>query len=78
MGIFYNGANCDLYIGKAGKKLLLYIKKAKESVKIISPYLSPFLIKELLDIFVKGVGIQIITTDGVEGFYGNYEKTTTS
>ncbi len=47
--MFYNGANCDIYIGKgAGKKLLHDIRNAKASIKIVSPYLSPFLISKLI------------------------------
>ena len=50
MGMFYNGANCDIYIGKgAGKKLLNDIKNARKSIRIVSPYLSPFLITELIN-----------------------------
>ena len=37
--MFYNGANCDIYIGKgAGKKLLNDIRNAQKSIKIVSPY----------------------------------------
>ncbi len=49
--MFYNGAKCDIYIGKgAGKKLLLDIRNARKSIKIVSPYLSPFFISELISI----------------------------
>ncbi len=75
MGTFYNGANCDIYIGKgAGKKLLDDISIAKRNVKLISPYLSPFLIKELIYLYTKGINIHLITTDNIEDFYGSYEK----
>ncbi|MFC5683598.1 phospholipase D family protein [Flavobacterium sp. MAHUQ-51] len=75
MGTFYNGANCDIYIGKgAGKKLLDDISNAKKSVKIVSPYLSPFLIKQLIYLHKKGTNIQLVTTDNIEDFYGHYEK----
>ena len=37
MRTFFNGANCDIYIGQgAGKKLLDDITNAKRSVKIVS------------------------------------------
>lgn len=73
--MFYNGANCDIYIGKgAGKKLLNDIRNAKKSIKIVSPYLSPFLISELISIRKRNLDVELITTDNIEDFYGNYEK----
>ncbi len=76
MSGFFNGANCDLYIGKgAGKNLLNDINSASESVKIVSPYLSPFLIKELIGLSKRNINIELITTDKLEDFYGDYKKT---
>jgi len=73
--MFYNGANCDIYIGKgAGKKLLNDIRNAKSSIKIVSPYLSPLLISELIDLKKRNLEIGLITTDNIEDFYGTYEK----
>ena len=73
--MFYNGANCDIYIGKgAGKKLLNDIQHAKSSIKIVSPYLSPFLISELIDLKKRNIDVGLITTDNIEDFYGNYER----
>lgn len=47
--MWYNNANCDLYIGKgAGKKLIKDMHDAESEVKIVSPYLSPSLVKELI------------------------------
>lgn len=75
MGTYFNGANCDIYIGKgAGKMLINDIQSAKKSIKIVSPYLSPFLVKELIDLQKKDIEVLLITTDGIEDFYGNYEK----
>lgn len=75
MGTFFNGVSCDIYIGKgAGKMLLNDIQNAKKSIKIVSPYLSPFLIKELIELNKKNIEIQLITTDEIEDFYGSYEK----
>ncbi|ASW75736.1 hypothetical protein CJF12_16590 [Chryseobacterium piperi] len=75
MGTYFNGANCDIYIGTgAGKKLLDDISTARKTVKIISPYLSPFLIKELIYLHSKGINIHLITTDTIEDFYGSYDK----
>lgn len=73
--MFYNNAVCDIYIGKsAGKKLLEEIRNAKKNVKIVSPYLSPTLIKELIFLHSRGVNIQLITTDEIEDFHYGYEK----
>ncbi|MBS7231248.1 hypothetical protein KHA90_09440 [Flavobacterium psychroterrae] len=75
MGVFYNGANCDIYIGKgAGKKLLQEISNAKKSVKIISPYLSPSLINELIVLHLKGIKISLITNDTIEDFHKDSDK----
>lgn len=73
--MWYNNANCDLYIGKgAGNKLVSDMENAKSSIKIVSPYLSPSLIKELIKLRNKNIDIQLITTDTIEDFYGSYEK----
>lgn len=73
--MFYNGANCDIYIGKgAGKKLLNDIRNARKSIKIVSPYLSPFLISELISFRKRNLEVELITTDNIEDFYGNYER----
>ncbi len=73
--MFYNGANCDIYIGKgAGKKLLNDIRNAKKSIKIVSPYLSPFLISELISLHKRNLEVELITTDNIEDFYGDYNK----
>lgn len=74
MGIFYNNALCDIYIGKnAGVKMMQDIRNAQKNVKIVSPYLSPFLIKELIYLHSKGIKIRLITSDEIEDFYG-YDK----
>lgn len=76
MRTFFNGANCDIYIGQgAGKKLLDDITNAKRSVKIVSPFLSPFLIKELIYLYTRGIDVHLITTDNIEDYYdSSYEK----
>lgn len=72
MGIFHNNALCDIYIGKsAGNKLIQDIRGAKNNVKIVSPYLSPLLIKGLISLRKKGIDVQLITTDEIEDFYGD-------
>lgn len=76
--MFYNGAKCDIYIGKgAGKKLLYDIQNARKSVKIVSPYLSPFLIAELIKFRNRNLEVELITSDNIEDFYANYEKNIT-
>jgi phosphatidylserine/phosphatidylglycerophosphate/cardiolipin synthase-like enzyme len=73
--MFYNGAKCDIYIGKgAGKKLLNDISSAKKSIKIVSPYLSPFLVAKLISFKERNLEVELITTDNLEDFYGSYEK----
>lgn len=74
MGMFYNNAVCDIYIGKsAGVKMMQDIRNAQRNVKIVSPYLSPFLIKELIHLHSRGIKIRLITSDEIEDFYG-YDK----
>tara|TARA_R110001606_G_scaffold379611_1_gene539736 strand:- start:15 stop:776 length:762 start_codon:yes stop_codon:yes gene_type:complete len=73
--MYFNQAICDVYIGTgAGKKLMEEIENAKRSVKIVSPFLSPFLVKKLIDLHYKGVEVQLITMDTIEDFYGDRQK----
>src|SRR5690606_29404178 len=75
MSMFYNNTACDIYIGTgAGKKLLHDINNAKHSIQILSPFLSPFLIKKLILLHRKGITITLITTDEIEDFYGDRER----
>ncbi|CAM4343715.1 phospholipase D-like domain-containing protein [Flavobacterium terrigena] len=75
MGTFINGVNCDIYIGKgAGKKLLDDIKNAKHSIKITSPYLSPSLVKHLIELNSEKKNIHLITTDTIEDYENSYRK----
>ncbi len=75
MGMFHNNVNCDIYIGKsAGKKLMHDIDNAQHSVKILSPFLSPFLVKKLIGLHHKGVNVQLITSDTIEDFYGDRKR----
>ncbi|SDD74800.1 hypothetical protein SAMN05421636_101583 [Pricia antarctica] len=67
--MFFNNAKCDVYIGTGtGKKLMDEIENAKRSVKIVSPFLSPFLVKRLIALHSNGIGVQLITTDTIEDF----------
>lgn len=76
--MFFNNANCDIYIGKgAGKKLLEDVRNAERSVRVVSPYLSPFLIKELIKLKKRNIEVELITSDDIEDYYGNYEKNIT-
>lgn len=74
MGTFINGVDCDIYIGKgAGTKLLDDIKNAKHSVKISSPYLSPSLVKQLINLNSEK-NIHLITTDTIEDYENSDKK----
>ena len=56
-----------IYIGReAGKEIHESIRNAKKSVKIVSPYLSPDYVKDLLRLHNKGVKITLITCDKIE------------
>ena len=69
--MFFNGASCDIYIGQgAGKKLLDDLQTANKSIKIISPYLSPFLVKELIELKRgnSNLSIELITSDEIEDY----------
>lgn len=71
----HNDANCDIYIGKgAGKKLIEDIQSAQKSIKIISPYLSPFLISELIWAKKRGIDVQLITVDKIEDYKNGSNK----
>lgn len=61
--MFFNNAQCDIYIGTgAGKKLMEEISTARKSVKIVSPFLSAPLLEGLIELHQKGVDIELITT----------------
>lgn len=73
--MFFNNARCDVYIGTgAGKKLMEEMECAQRSVKIVSPFLSPYLVRKLIELHFKGIEVQLITTDTIEDFYGDREK----
>ena len=75
--MYFNGASCDIYIGQgAGKKLMEELREAQKSIKIVSPYLSPSLVKELIEYKTRKphLEVQLITTDEIKDFHGNYEK----
>ena len=55
-----------IYIGKeAGNEILSKIKNAKDSVKIVSPYLSANYIQELITLHNQGRKITLITSDNL-------------
>lgn len=57
----------DIYIGKeSGKMILDDIRKAKKSVRVMSPYLSAGLVDMLLDRFTRGVHIELVTSGYLE------------
>ncbi len=49
-----------------GNEILTEIKNARKEVKIVSPYLSPDYIKELINLHNKGVYVTLITCDNLE------------
>jgi len=65
--------NDKIYLGRnAGRDILQEIRKAKHSIKIISPYLTPSYVEELVALNKKGVDITLITADDVEKGDGRY------
>ena len=73
--MYFNQAVCDVYIGiGAGKKLMQEIGNAKRSVKIVSPFLSPVLVRKLINLHYKNIEVQLITVDTIEDFYGDRQK----
>lgn len=67
----------EVYIGrKAGEELIRTIKNAKSSVKIVSPYLTPKYVEELIEVQKKGVQVTLLTADEVKEGYGNYSNLT--
>ena len=59
--------NNHIYIGReAGKEIHEKIKNAKKSVKVVSPYLSPDYIKDLIDLHKKEIKITLVTCDKIE------------
>ena len=63
----------DIYIGRgAGKRLKEELDKAQKSVKIISPYLTPSYVEDLVKLSNKGVEVTLITSNDVEQGDGNY------
>jgi len=63
-------------LGKqAGTEILNEIKNAKESVKIVSPYLSPAFVQELIHLHKNGRKITLITSDNItnENSYSDFK-----
>src|SRR5699024_4110385 len=44
------------------------------SVKVVSPFLSPSLVKKLIKLKEKNIDVNLITTNKIEDFYGSYKK----
>jgi phosphatidylserine/phosphatidylglycerophosphate/cardiolipin synthase-like enzyme len=67
--------NDYIYIGKeAGKEILSRIKSAKQSVKVVSPYLSPDYIKELIKLHKECRQVTLITCDKIgENAYSDFK-----
>jgi phosphatidylserine/phosphatidylglycerophosphate/cardiolipin synthase-like enzyme len=59
--------NTIIHLGRGkGIEILSAIKNAKFSVKIVSPYLSPDYIKELINLHNKKIAVTLITCDNLE------------
>ncbi len=59
--------NSIIKLGRGkGYEILNAIKNAKNEVKVVSPYLSPDYIKELIKLHNKGIKITLITCDNLE------------
>src|SRR3989344_5163653 len=57
----------NIFLGrKVGIELLKDIKNARKSVKIVSPYLSPSYLEELVKLKKSGVDITLVTADNLE------------
>jgi len=72
-----NSSKDTIYIGQnAGTELMDTIKNAKKSVKIVSPYLSPAYLSELVKLSIKGIKITLITCDEIkENMYSDFRLT---
>lgn len=73
--MYSENAACDIYIGKeAGDDLLKDIRLARKSVRIVSPYLSPALITQLIYLRKRNVEVELITADRIEDYKNGHEK----
>lgn len=69
ISFFKNSVNTDIYVGQgAGKKLLHEIRNANKSVKIISPFLSPVYVEQLIELKNRGIEVQLVTSDEIEDY----------
>lgn len=72
-----HSSNDDIYIGRGvGNMLKEDLERATRSVKIVSPYLTPSYVEDLLKLAKKGVSITLITSNDVEEGDGNYSSLT--
>ena len=68
-----HSSNDDIYIGRgAGKRLKEELDKAQKKIKIVSPYLTPSYVEELISLSNRGVEVTLITSNYVEQGDGNY------
>ncbi len=66
-GCYIPKTQCSVYIGKkAGEEIIDALLVAEHSIKIMSPYLNPTLIEELIRLHQKGIQIELITSDTIE------------
>lgn len=73
--MYYNKAICDVYVGTgAGRKLMEELQNAKRSVKVMSPYMSPALVRKLIDLHHRDIDVKLITMDDIADFYGGWQR----
>lgn len=76
--MYYRNANCDIFIGRgAGKELLDEIWNARKSVRIVSPYLSPKLVDQLIELKRRNIEVELITSSDIEDYRDIHERNIT-
>ena len=63
MSNYFNGAQCDIYIGTgAGEQMMNEVYGVKKSLQIISPYSSDAMMQQLAAMHTKGIDVTYITS----------------
>jgi hypothetical protein len=61
------GEKTTIYLGRnAGNSLMSSFKRAKSSIRIVSPYISPEYIDLLIDKFSNGVDVSLLVSSDIE------------
>ncbi|SMO71150.1 phospholipase D-like domain-containing protein [Gracilimonas mengyeensis] len=73
--MYQNGVSADIYIGQgAGTMVDKDLKNAEKSVKIVSPFLSPSLVKQLITLWATNKSVTLITNDRIEDYSHRKDK----